>query len=114
MIINVLYLDDEPILCNIFSETFKSDKINIDTFINSKDAILAAQKNQYDIIFLDYRLPDTNGDLVAQAMPNDIPKYILTGEVSVTTHYKFQKVLRKPYDISEINKLLENRLMEHS
>ncbi len=114
MKINVMYLDDDPVLCKLFSEIFKSDKINIDTFLNAKEAILAVKKNYYDLIFLDYRLPDTNGDLVAQILPENIPKYIITGEVSVVTEYKFKKVLHKPFNATLINDLLEKMLIERS
>lgn len=107
-----MYLDDDPVLCKLFAEIFKSDKINIDTFLNAKEAILAVKKNHYDMVFLDYRLPETNGDLVAQIMPKDIPKYIITGEVSVATVYKFKKVLHKPFNATLINELLENMLIE--
>ncbi len=113
MPIKILYLDDEPDICAIFLEIFESDDLIINTFTNAQEAIKAASKENYDLIFLDYRLSNTNGDSVAQAMPNEIPKYLLTGELNVTTNYNFKKVLLKPFNIPVIYEIIRNSLQQH-
>lgn len=97
MSLKIIYLDDEPDLCELFSDEFSSDGVLISTFFDVQKAIDAAKTTKPDLIFIDYRLPDTNGDKVAQAMPADIPKYLITGDYSVDTHYKFNGFFAKPW-----------------
>lgn len=42
MTLRVLYLDDEPLLCGIFSEEFSTAEIHVSTFSDPKVAIAAA------------------------------------------------------------------------
>jgi DNA-binding NtrC family response regulator len=59
MPLKLLYLDDEPDLCESFSDEFSSDDILITTFTAPKDAVEAAKQLNRNFIFIDYRLPDT-------------------------------------------------------
>ena len=94
MQLRVLYLDDEPALCAIFFDEFSSEDIHVVTFTDPQKAIEAAIRNSHDIIFLDNRLPGINGDEVAKAMPPAVPKYLITGDSTVRTSYKFIEVLQ--------------------
>ncbi len=106
MPINVFYLDDEEDLCEIFSDIFSSDDVKVTTFTDPKKIIETVKVNTPDMIFLDYRLPSTNGDEVAQKLTEGIPKYLITGEISVNTKYKFNKIFSKPYKNDEIMKVI--------
>lgn len=111
MPLNVLYLDDEPALCEIFADEFSSKDIIVMTFTDPKEALVAALKTPPDVIFVDYRLPRTTGDLVAQAMSSKVPKYLVTGENSVNTIYEFTAVFTKPMDIKAVRSVLNTHLM---
>lgn len=108
MLFNIIYLDDEPDLCEIFSDEFSAKDIAIITYTSADTAIKAANQNHPDLIFIDYRLPLTNGDEVALAMPPHIPKYLVTGEQNVETKYKFSGVLGKPLDRKKISEVIRN------
>ena len=110
MQLKVLFLDDEPLLCEIFSEMFAGPEISVRAFSDVNDAVQSATDDVPDIIFLDYRLPRTTGDQVAQKMPAHVPKYLVTGELEVKTVYQFNEVLGKPVDNSKIEGLLQNAL----
>src|SRR4051812_18643808 len=79
--LKVLYLDDEPDICDVFSELYSNEKVSVRTFTQPTMAIEFAKSNPPDIIFLDYRLPSTNGDLVALAMDSRIPKCLISGDI---------------------------------
>ena len=108
MQLKVYYLDDEAELCEIFSEYFSSPEIKIITFIDPVRAIEAAKENPPDVVFVDFRLPKTTGDQVAQSLDPHIPKYLLTGELSPNTKYHFKKIISKPYNIVEIQEILKH------
>ena len=102
MPLKVLFLDDEPILGENFADEFSSEAVQVDTFTEPKLAIAHAIKYPPDLIFLDYRLPETTGDEVAQLMALGIPRYLLTGDLSVKTKYAFTAIFTKPVDPKNI------------
>lgn len=112
MPLRALYLDDEPELCEIFLEEFASDNFLISVFTDADKAIESARDFPPDLIFLDYRLPRTNGDKVAFSMPSEIPKYLITGESNVPTQYKFEKIFGKPFDRERIREVFEEALKQ--
>ena len=108
--LKILYVDDEQDLCDIFSETFSSDQLEVTTYVDAKEAIQATAQSRFDMAFIDYRLPGTNGDEVAQQLSMKGPVYLITGDLFVTTKYAFMKVLSKPYNFGEIQEILTDQL----
>ena len=102
MLLRVVYLDDEPDLLETFQETFSSDDIKVVTFADAQQAIEDVRNHPPDIIFLDYRLPDTTGDQVARSMDPKIPKAIITGELGLSAPPEVEVVFFKPYKTSDI------------
>lgn len=114
MFVKVYYIEDEPDLCELFCDLFSSSNIEISTFSDVEMAIATAQSNPPDVFFVDYRLPDTNGDLIAQRLDPQIPKYLVTGEMSIQTKYQFNKIIQKPYKQAEIAEILNGLLQKKS
>lgn len=110
MSLKVLFLDDEPMLCEIFSDFFSSPDIEIITFTDPKSALEYSSKNNLDIIVVDYRMPGTSGDQIAAQMPAEIPKYLLTGELEPDPKFKFTGILNKPFDAKLIQSILNGVL----
>ena len=104
--INIYYLDDEPALCEVFKMVFSSDEINITTFTEAEDAITACFSAEPDAIFIDFRLADTTGDVVAEKLSDTLVKYLVTGDLVNTTTYQFKETITKPFDIPYIQSLL--------
>ena len=105
--LKVLFLDDEVELCEIFRDFFTSAEVDVDTFSVPQQAIEATLKKKYDLIFLDYRLPGITGDVVAQKMPPDVPKYMITGELGANPTYAFKHIFQKPFEPELIRKVIE-------
>ena len=106
----VYYLDDEPILCDLFVEEYESEKISIKTFVDYQKLIEETKKTPPHIIFLDYRLPGITGDQVAIKMNNSIPKYLITGDLQIKTNYSFDGIIQKPYNEDYIRQIMHNFL----
>jgi DNA-binding NtrC family response regulator len=104
--VRVHYLDDEPELCEIFVGLFSSASCKIATFTDPYVAIEETNKNKPDIIFLDYRLPGTNGEEVAYKLPKGIPIYLMTGDLFVNTAFQFSGYFKKPFEIDEIKRVI--------
>lgn len=110
MPLKVYYLDDEEDLCEIFVDYFASEAVEVTTFTAPSLAFDTAKINPPDILFIDYRLPGTTGDEVAKSMAADIPKYLITGDISVKTEYQFKAVFNKPYKPEDIQQVLDGFL----
>jgi len=106
----VYYLDDEESLCNIFSEFINSKDVHVTTFVDPSEAIKICKKNPPDLFFIDYRLPGTTGDIVASDIDENIPKILVTGDISIHSTYDFQQILSKPLDFNNIQKLIDSYL----
>jgi DNA-binding response OmpR family regulator len=102
MPLKIYYLDDELELLEIFSDLFSSDDVVVTTFSDPKTAIEAIKASPPDLLFLDYRLPNTTGDQVALQIDPKIPKAIVTGDLSVTLEAKFDAKYAKPFSIKEV------------
>lgn len=108
--LKVLYLDDEPQLCAIFVDLFNSDLVEVKAFTNPAEAIAAAKLDPPDVAFLDYRMPGTTGAEVANAMRPDIPKYLITADISGLNGSAFIGIFDKPFDVELIQDVLDRRL----
>ncbi|UZE96077.1 hybrid sensor histidine kinase/response regulator [Alkalimarinus alittae] len=72
----ILVADDNAHAREIFSETLKRFGCNVDTAINGTQALEKCKQNNYDLILLDWNMPDLDGletfrqlKLISQKMP---------------------------------------------
>ncbi len=103
----IFYLDDEPALLELFSDTFSAPDRVITTFSDPKAAIEAIRHTPPDVLFIDYRLPNHTGDQIAQMLDPGIPKVLMTGDMLVKCSYPFTAVFEKPYKSIEVEEVLE-------
>lgn len=108
--LTIFYIDDEKDLCDIFEDLFSSEFVTVKTFNDAATLSEEIKVQQPDLIFLDYRLNGTTGDQLAQHLPPNISKFLVTGDIEVQTKYKFKKILAKPFVESEIASILEHCL----
>jgi DNA-binding NtrC family response regulator len=107
MPLKIFYLDDEPALLEMFSDTFSAPDRVITTFNDPKTAIEATRQTPPDILFIDYRLPNYTGDQIAQMLDPKIPKVLITGDMQVKCSYNFLAIFEKPYSASKIEEILD-------
>ena len=107
MAISVYYLDDEPELLELFSDLISSDEIIVRTFSDPKLALEAILARPPDLLFLDYRLPNTTGDKIALQLDPKIPKILITGDLEITLEANFTAILHKPFSSKDVKTLIE-------
>ena len=59
--LSVLIVDDNSTACEVLKEMLESFKYSVDVVYNGLDAINIVQKYDYDMVFLDYKMPGLNG-----------------------------------------------------
>ena len=57
----VLVVDDTPMNITVFVSLLKTTKVQIDTAESGQKCLNLCEKNRYDIIFLDHRMPNKDG-----------------------------------------------------
>jgi DNA-binding NtrC family response regulator len=108
MQLKIFYIDDEEGICEIFVDYFSSDRVKVFYFMNPLEAIEDAKKNPPHLFFIDYRLPGITGDEVAKKLDPKIPKYLITGDISVKVENIFLKIFPKPFDDKEISEVIQS------
>jgi len=106
MPIQVTYIDDEELLCEMFKEYLHSSEIEVTTFTDEKTAIEYCNNTKPDLIFIDYRLKTENGINVAKAINNDSIKTLVTGELNVNIDNCFDFKIEKPYKLADIRSFI--------
>lgn len=113
MLRKVYFLDDEPDICTMFADNFAAPSISIRTFTDPKEAILAARAEPPSLFFVDFRLPGTTGDEVAEQLDPAIPVVLLSGDLDVETKASFVRKLSKaPFPWREVEALLAKYLLD--
>ncbi|MFN7685552.1 MAG: response regulator [Oligoflexia bacterium] len=108
--LKVYYLDDEQDLLDVFSETLSSPQVQVRTFSDPAALIEAVQEAPPHLLFLDYRLPRTTGDAVAQKLDASVPKVLVTGDVLIHTQVQYLAVLTKPFELKAVRELIDRAL----
>lgn len=108
MPLKIYYLDDESDLLEIFAETFTCTEVTVSTFSNPDQALQAIKEFPPDIVFLDYRLPNTTGDKIALQIDPRIPKALITGDLSADLKAKFDAVFIKPISQEKIELFIQS------
>jgi len=85
--LKLLFVDDDPDLCELAKILIPREikEASVDTVGSAKRALRMLKGGEYDAIIADYKLPDTDGLSVLEALRKkgiDIPFIILTGKSS--------------------------------
>ncbi len=104
--LQILFLDDEQDICDLFVDLFASENICITTFTESPVALAALGAQTYDLVFLDYRLKGPTGIEVAHQMDPQIPKILLSGDINLAPDKDILKIIKKPFNIEEVEGLI--------
>lgn len=106
----ILVVEDEEDLLQIYSTILREGNYQVETVENGKDALNHLEKNNYDLVILDIKLPDIMGDEIVKTMRKkkiDIPIIIVTGYPSLsrsidTLDLGIHEILIKPLTANEL------------
>ena len=121
--VRILIVDDESGILDNLSSTFQQDGYMVHTALRGEHGIDNINKNTYDAILLDIRLPDTDGTVlynrIKELKPELAPRIIfVTGDtVSHDTLAFIEKTenpyLTKPFDIERVRQVVADRLSDN-
>jgi DNA-binding NtrC family response regulator len=110
----IMVLDDEPIVCNRLKPALEKQGYEVDTFIQSADAMEQIQEIDYDIIITDLKMKGIDGMKFLQEAKRRSPRtevIVITGFATLeTAKESFQKgvfdFIAKPFKMTEIQKVV--------
>ena len=115
MAIDILIVDDEEMIRWTLKEAIEAEGYNVKAFENGKEFLTYFKEHGADIVFMDVRLPDSNGLELLTEVTRIEPEtvvVIMTAYGEVETAVKAMKngaydYLAKPYSIDEVNLLIK-------
>ncbi|MBU2883616.1 response regulator [Psychrosphaera sp. B3R10] len=106
--IRVLLVEDDEMSLNLSARLFKKSTFKFDYAVSGRDALNKLDNNEYDIVFLDINLPDSDGLSIAAQLTNsksinaDTSIVVLTGSHSKLTIRRAGQVGAKAYLIKPL------------
>ena len=67
----ILIVNDTPIINKMLKRGLETGGFSVDTVETGQEGIDKAANGAYDIILLDYNLPDVNGDIICRTVKAD-------------------------------------------
>jgi response regulator RpfG family c-di-GMP phosphodiesterase len=115
--INILLVDDEPNVLKALSRLFKD--YHLSTAGSSEEALLMAEKLQFDLVITDYKMPGINGVdflILFKRMQPDAIRIVLSGfaDLEGVQHAindaEVFRFINKPWSNMEITHVVKNGL----
>ncbi len=118
----ILIVDDTEMNIKVFSLLLKRTRITVDSALNGNDALKLLEKKKYDLIFIDYMMPDINGaqlyDKIKVKFPdviNETPIFVISANTAADTRDKllsqgFTGYLPKPIESSTLDFIIRHNL----
>jgi DNA-binding LytR/AlgR family response regulator len=94
--INCLVIDDDPLICDLIKHfCFKLKWISSCWSVgDGNQGLQAISSQKFDLIFLDYNLPDLSGKELLTLIPNDIAVIMVTTEENFgAASYEYQQIV---------------------
>jgi DNA-binding NtrC family response regulator len=116
----ILVVDDEDALRTVLSGELVSEGYEVRTAADGDEAISNVQKENYDLVLLDIKMPRLNGFEVLKFIKEKYPKtkvVMLTGFADLKNAIESKKLgaedfVSKPYDLVDLLTTIERVLSE--
>lgn len=108
--IKVIYVDDEPDICELFVDIFGGKDILIESFSDPEQAIKHIHEVMPDLVIADSRMPETTGEKLAARLPPGIPVACASGDLNLESKYQYVKILKKPFEIENVREFIGSYL----
>jgi CheY-like chemotaxis protein/glycine cleavage system H lipoate-binding protein len=119
-IARILAVDDEEVILDSFRKVLVYAGYSIDTVEKGSEALGLIQKNDYDFVFTDLKMPEMDGVELTKAVKHlrpDIDVVVITGYASIetaveTVKYGAMDYVEKPFTEDELLAFLKTALIK--
>ncbi len=107
----VLIVDDEPVVCNLLNADLSDRGYLCATAFDGREALTKMEKQDYDVVLLDIRLPGMSGMEVLQRIRSDHPNMVTIMISGINSADSMVEALRlgawayitKPFNVDEVS-----------
>ena len=120
---NILIIDDDEDITNLFKTFLEYDGYKVDAFTNPIDALYSFRKNVYGLVLLDLKMPKMNGMILYQKLKNIDPTLLFCFITANKEYIEYLKknnpnieknVIYKPIWLNELRSKVHSLLSNHN
>jgi len=116
----ILAVDDEAVVLDSFRRILVLEGFSVDTVEHGPEALGLVQRNDYDFVFTDLKMPDMDGVEVVKAVKHlrpDVDVVVITGYGSIETAVQTLQqgaceYVQKPFTADELGQFAEKLLIK--
>jgi len=112
--IEVLVIDDEPIVCERLTEFLTAKGLHVEAFSESEKAVARMREKSFDVVITDLKMSGPSGMDVLRLIRETLPS---TRGILITAYGQFEdvrkaevldafEIVHKPFQLSELHKLV--------
>ena len=90
----ILCIEDEHFISELYARVLTKSGYHVDCIADGKEALAAAQKNEYDIILLDLMLPNLSGIDILRTLKDPARVPPLKAKIIITTNLEQREDVR--------------------
>jgi CheY-like chemotaxis protein len=113
--LKVLVVDDEAVMRDLFAQVLEIKGHQVFKADTGQKAVDMVRRNDYDIVFLDFMMPDMNGVETLKLLKKMKPNIAVVMMTGFATEEKLREAilldasdfLAKPFDIVEVVQMIE-------
>ncbi len=114
----LLIVDDTPMNLQVIAGLLKRTRVHIDVAVSGAECIEKFGKEHYDLVFLDYRMPQMNGIETLNALREKYPEKFektpiisltasaVSGDKEMLIRAGFDDYLSKPVNVDEMERMM--------
>jgi len=105
----ILIVDDEPTICRILTELLTLDGHAVHIATTPGDAIELCRMRHFDLVFLDYYLPEMTGDKLVGIIKRTNPRQkvvLMTGQRPFPRVGEAEFLIRKPFTTEVVSDVI--------
>jgi len=112
----ILVIDDNPIIGELLSDILKNNDFAVESVLQGYAGIERLKNNRYDMVFIDYILPDINGLEIAQLIKDNKIKTKIVFCTGFSVDFKddlikdlnISYILKKPFNLTDFEITIKN------
>ncbi len=114
----ILLVDDSPDVARVCTRILSDEGFEVDVAHRGRQALsMLKEKDDYDVLIVDFALPDVSGLDLLHSLERDIPAIFISGyltekEMKTISHLESLVVLMKPFPITALIAAVKRVLRE--
>ena len=111
-------MDDEPLVCDSIKRMLVFDGHDVDIATSGQQALVLFEKKKFDLIIIDYRMPEMRGDRLASLIRARVAdqRILMISATAQTLHPSDREladvdaIIGKPFPLEELREAISSLL----